>query len=94
MSTMMDERIAEYIKNYPSESIPELQMNGKMMEQIDLIVRVNINIHEIGFLNRDVCRVIAHLNDGNIYIKRLEDGHKGIVSKNQVSLPKWERYSF
>ncbi|ADO59640.1 hypothetical protein [Paenibacillus polymyxa] len=94
MLTLVNDKIAEHIKNLPSKKIPELQMTGKMLEQIDLIVKVKVNIHEVGFLNRDICRVLAHLDNGNLYIKRLEDGHKGIVSKVQVSFPKWENYSF
>ncbi|WCF11676.1 hypothetical protein NDS46_30480 (plasmid) [Paenibacillus thiaminolyticus] len=94
MMTLMNDRIAECIRNYPSENIPELQTNGKMLKEIDLIVKVNINVYKEGFLNRDICRVVAQLDNGALYIKRLEDGHKGIVSKEQVSFPKWERYSF
>lgn len=93
MKTMND-HMSEYIYRSPSIYIPELQTRGKMLEQIDIIVKVNVNIYDVSFMNRDVCRVIAQLDDGNLYVKRLEDGQKAIIPKAKVSLPKWEKYKF
>jgi hypothetical protein len=93
MSALMRDRTMEYVNERPLEFIPELNMTGKILKQMDLTVKININIHDQGFLNRDICRIIAKLSDGKLYIKRLEDGHKGIVSQEQVYFPTWERYT-
>lgn len=82
--------INEQQYNYNSKS----GLNFKMLESADIVVRVVVNVFNEGFWNRDICRVLYEFEDGRLYIKRLEDGHEGIVSKQQVKYPKWEEYEF
>lgn len=65
---------------------------GKWIEGADIIVRVSINLYDQGFLNRDICRVLAELDYENMLIKRLEDGHEGIIEKKFLELPVWKSY--
>jgi len=89
-------KIKNYINNQPNY-INIINVNGKMikgkyLENIDLIIKVNINVFDAGFSNRDICRIIGETIDNKIVVKRLKDGKVGIVEKSKVSLPVWEKY--
>ncbi len=93
--SLMNERIKARIRGIPYSAYP---LNGesyqaKIIDGIDLIVKVNINIYDAELMNRDICRVVAHVDDGRLIVKRLEDGHVGIVGKDQVSYSDWVEYS-
>ena len=95
-SNRMKEVIRKHIDNqpiYPTIAIINGErIQGKYLENIDLIVRININNFDAGLWNRDICRVIGETFDGKIVLRRLEDGHTGIVEKEQIKLPVWEKY--
>lgn len=92
-TTNMNERIQVYIETTPSIRIPDINERGKMLDHLGLIVKAKFNLFESELWNGDICRVVAQLDNGNLYIKRLEDGKVAEVSKEKVSLPKWENYS-
>jgi len=96
MLKKMKDKVKEYIAKQP-DYINLININGEMikgkyLKDIDIIVKVNINNFNTGFLNRDICRVIGETVDGKIVLQRLEDGHTGIVEKEQIKLPVWEKY--
>jgi len=95
-SNRMKEVIRKHINDQPIcptiAIINGERIQGKYLENIDLIVRINTNIHQYGLCNRDICRVVGEVIDGNIVVKRLEDNHVGIVEKRQVDLPMWLEY--
>ena len=95
-SNQMKELIRKHIDKQSNESIINVngrEIIGKYLEDIDLIVRMNSNVYSFGFLNcRDICRVIGETLEGKIIVKRLEDGHVGIVVKEKLDLPMWLEY--
>ena len=91
----VNELIKKHISKLPIIGLIDVngeEIKGKYLEDIDLIVRVNINIHKVGLFNRDICRVIGETIDEKIIVKKLEDDHVGIVEKRQVDLPMWLEY--
>ena len=90
-------RIKETIKKYIAKQpicptiaiINGERIEGKYLENIDLIVRINRNNFDAGLWNRDICRVVGETNDGKIVVKQLETGAMCIVDKSQVDLPMW-----
>ena len=94
-SNRVNELIRKYISKLPIIGlidVNEEEIEGKYLEDIDLIVRVNINIHKVGLFNRDICKVIGETIDGKIIVKKLEDGIIRIIEKRQVDLPMWLEY--
>jgi len=94
-SNRVNELIKKHISKLPIIGLIDVngeEIKGKYLEDIDLIVRVNINIHKVGLFNRDICRVIGETIDEKIIVKKLEDDHVGIVEKRQVDLPMWLEY--
>jgi len=96
MNNKMKEKIKEYIMMQPNYiniiNVNGEMIKGKYLKNIDIIVKININVFDVGFSNRDICRIIGETIDNKLVVKRLEDGKIGIVDKKQVSLPIWERY--
>ena len=93
----MKNKIKNYIKEQPIRPniaiINGEKIQGKYLENIDIIVKININDYSVGFLNRNICRIVGETIDGKLVVQRLEDGKIGIVEKNKVSLPVWEKYN-
>ena len=93
---LMKNKIKNYISNQPIcptiAIINGEKIQGKYLENIDIIIKININVFDAGFSNRDICRIIGETIDDKLVVKRLEDGKIGIVEKNKVSFPIWERY--
>jgi len=96
MKNLMKNKIKNYINNQPIcptiTIINGEKIQGKYLENIDLIIKVNVDVFNAGFSNRDICRIIGETIDDKLVVKRLEDGKVGIVEKNKVSLPVWEKY--
>jgi len=100
LKTRASNRMKELIKThidkqpiYPTIAIINGErIQGKYLKNIDLIVRINVNIYQYGLFNRDICRVVGEAIDGNIVVEKLEDSHVGIVEKRQVDLPMWLEY--
>jgi len=96
MKNLMKNKIKNYINNQPIcptiAIINGERIQGKYLENIDLIVKINVNIFNVGFCNRDICRIVGETIDGKIVVKRLEDGKIEIIEKNKISLPVWEKY--
>jgi len=96
MKILMKNKIKNYINNQPIcptiAIINGERIQGKYLENIDLIVKINVNIFNVGFCNRDICRIVGETIDGKIVVKRLEDGKIEIIEKNKISLPVWEKY--
>jgi len=96
MKNLMKNKIKNYINNQPIcptiAIINGERIQGKYLENIDLIIKVNVNVFNVGFCNRDICRIVGETIDSKLIVKRLEDGKIGIVEKNKVSLPVWEKY--
>ena len=92
----MKNKIKNYIKEQPIcptiAIINGERIQGKYLENIDLIVKININDYDAEFLNRDICRIIGETIDNRLILKRLEDGKIAIVKKYKISFPVWERY--
>lgn len=88
----------ETIKNELAECIlktPYIRHNGlkiKWLEGLDIIVRVNQNLYEKEFLNRDICLVLAEQENGNLLIQRLTDKHESFVEKKYLNYPEWSKY--
>jgi len=94
-SNRVNELIRKYISKLPIIGlidVNEEEIEGKYLEDIDLIVRVNINIHKLGLFNRDICKAIGETIDEKIIVKKLEDGIIRIIEKRQVDLPMWLEY--
>lgn len=93
---MMDDKIPHYIAELPLVSISVLgeTYQGKQIENLDLIVRININIPSEMFLNGDICRVIAILDNNLVVVKNLEDARIGVVDKTQILYPNWSSFPF
>lgn len=89
----MNEEIQRCLDESPIVRINS-DLMGKYIKNLDIIVKVCINVHDQSLLNRDICRVVAHLQDGTILIQRLEDNHVAIVNRSQISLPNWGSYEF
>ncbi len=68
------------------------QITGKYLANLHIIVKIHINVLDAGFLNGDICRVLGETPGEKLLVKRLEDKKIGIVSKDQVSIPKWAPY--
>ena len=96
MNNKMKEKIKEYIMMQPNYiniiNVNDEMIKGKYLKNIDIIVKININVFDAELWNRDICRVIGETIDNKIVVQRLEDGKVGIVKKEQISLPIWERY--
>jgi len=96
MKNLMKNKIKNYISNQLICSniaiVNGEKVQGKYLENIDLIVKINVNIFNVGFCNRDICRIVGETIDGKIVVKRLEDGKIEIIEKNKISLPVWEKY--
>ena len=95
-SNRMKEVIRKHIDNqpiYPTIAIINGErIQGKYLENIDLIVRININNFDAGLWNRDICRVVGETINGKIIVRNLENGIVGIVEKRKVDLPMWLEY--
>jgi len=96
MKNLMKNKIKNYINNQPIcptiAIINGERIQGKYLENIDLIIKVNVNVFNVGFCNRDICRIIGETIDDKLVVKRLEDDKVGIIEKSKVSLPVWEKY--
>lgn len=94
----MDNRIEKFIKNEAPIStitiLNEQHITGKILRGLYLVVKMNINLYEVGFLNGDVCLVLGETDDDKLVLKRIEDGKEGIVNKDQVSSADWIPYKF
>jgi len=94
-SNRMKEVIRKHIDEQPIISMILTngeEIEGKYLENIDLIVRINVNIHKVGLCNRDICRIVGETIDEKIIVKRLEDNHVGVVIKEKLDLPMWLEY--
>lgn len=96
MLRLVNEQIEIYIRSQPIVPIMVLgeSYQGRMLESLNLIVRIAINIPSEMFLNGDICRVIGILEDDRVVVKNLEDERVGIVEKNQILIPLWDDFPF
>ena len=97
MKILMKNKIKNYINNQPIcptiAIINGERIQGKYLENIDLIIKVNINVFDTGFCNRDICRIIGETIDGKLVVKRLEDYKIGVIETSKLTLLVWEKYN-
>lgn len=95
---LMDDKVKYFIENTAQTGTITIldgeKITGKILYGLYLVVKTNINLYQVGFMNGDVCLVLGETNDGELVLKRIEDNKEGIVNKNQVSSADWVPYKF
>jgi len=97
MKNILKNKIKNYINKQPIcpniAIINGERIQGKYLENIDLIVKINTNVFDAGFCNRDICRIIGETIDGKLVVKRLEDYKIGVIETSKLTLLVWEKYN-
>lgn len=96
ISTAYQASVNNFIKNQPLNLIryKGTYINAKWLEGLRITVKVSQNLFDKGFFNGDICEVLAELENGNLWIKRLEDNHQDIVDKKYLRRAEWQKYDF
>lgn len=94
----MDNKIKEFIENEAKMGVITIingeKIFGKILNNLHLIVKVNVNLYHEEYFNGDICEVLGETLDGRLILKRIEDNKENIISKNQVSSAEWISYKF
>lgn len=96
MTITYESKINTFIKNQPFIQVrfKGSDINVKWLEGAHIIVKVTQNLYNKGFYNGDICEVLAELENGNLWIKRLKDNHQDIIEKIHLKRATWEKYDF
>lgn len=88
------QRLKMYIKEQPSMPIryKGIAIQGKWVKEAYIVVKVCRNLWIEGFMNGDICEVLADFDNGNAWIKRLSDNYEEIVAKKYLKIPVWDAY--